>query len=74
MVKRDYLLAVTSSSRAHAVSVPLNGTDDYQLRHDAYLWTEGRLRTHKGTRQIQVELPNGERSWIDRSLTTEPHY
>ena len=74
VVKRDYLLAVTSSSRAHPVSAPLNGTDDYELRHDAYLWTKGRLRTHKGTRQIQVELPNGKRSWIDRSLTTEIHY
>ena len=69
--RRDLLVSVTNWSRSNAVNVDA-GSGRFGLRHDALMWSNGRTRkVSNGKTHQLVELPNGERTWIDVNLVTD---
>jgi len=69
-IRREKLLAISRTSRTHAVSAQ-TAKAEFALRHDAYLWSDGKTRTKNGVKQVRVELPNGTTSWVDQSMLTD---
>ena len=69
-IRREKLLAISRTSRTHAVSAQ-TAKAEFALRHNAYLWSDGKTRTKNGVKQVRVEIPNGTTSWVDQSILTD---
>lgn len=69
--RREILVSVTNTPRNRTVDSDWN-QGLFKLRHDAVVWTFGKTRKlSNGKVATLVELPNGERSWIDSDLIVD---
>lgn len=70
-VRKEYLVSVTNAPRSRSIDV---GADAgvFKLRHNAVIWSYGRTRKlSNGKVKALVELPTGDRSWIDADLIAD---
>ena len=72
--RHEDLLSITRTSRTRSVALGSEG-GDFRLRHDALVWGRGKTRKLKGGKsETLVELPNGERTWVDSALIIDTGY
>ena len=71
--RRERLLSISQIARTSAVTTPA-GAENFNLRHDALLWSDGRERVRHGVKQVRVELPDGTKTWVDKSLVIDTGY
>lgn len=75
IVRRETLVSVTNIARMQTVNVQLENQQQFMLRHDALLWSDGKKRTGRsGGSLARVELRNGQTAWIDEHLVTDTGY
>lgn len=72
--RRDVLVSVTNSPRSRSVALDFD-RGMFNLRHNALVWSSGRTRKiSNGKLKTLVELPNGERTWVDTDLIIDTGY
>ena len=72
--RREELVSVTNYQRSRAVGLNTK-QGPFKLRHNSLIWSTRKTRRSKdGTNQTQVELANGQKTWIDSHLVVDTGY